>query len=397
MRVENIDENGGIAWKSSKYISQRDYEILKRYELFNNELIISIAGSIGRSAKFQINDPLTKAILTENCAKIEVTSESLTSEYLGLLLQSEIIQRQIQKAYIQTTIPKLGLGRIESLKIPPLPSLTKQGNLVDAFQAAVAKKRKQEADAQAILDGIDGYLLGELGITLPHEPANIIENRMFKIARQEVSGGRFDPTFQKVVTEFTSTLYPSALLREHVWINPLTAFKNLTDEDEITFVPMENVSEDGYVDTTSARIIGECKGYTTFAENDLIVAKITPCMENGKSSVVRNLLNGYGFGSTEFHVFRAKSGLLNIDFLHAFLHAEFFRRNAKMMFGGSAGHQRVPPEFFKKMRIPVPSLEEQERIVAEITSRQQQAFALRQQAQQDFTAAKAEIERLILG
>ncbi|WP_461148680.1 restriction endonuclease subunit S domain-containing protein [Spirosoma pulveris] len=114
-----------------------------------------------------------------------------------------------------------------------------------------------------------------------------------------------DPTYQKVVTEFTSSKYSSKLLRDVVLINPVTKFEGLRDKDEVTFVPMGNVSEDALVDTSVSRKIADCKGYTLFSENDLLIAKITPC------------------------------------FLHAFFYGEFFRRNAKMMFGGSAGHQRA--------------------------------------------------------
>jgi restriction endonuclease S subunit len=236
-----------------------------------------------------------------------------------------------------------------------------------------------------------------LGITLPPEPENTIENRMFNTSCQQVSGGRFDPTFQKVVVDFKSSKYSSVPLRTLTLINPLTKFKGLQDEDEVTFIPMENVSEDGAINTSLNRTVAGSKGYTTFAENDLLVAKITPCMENGKTGVARNLTNNYGYGSTEFHVFRPKSDEINIDFLHAFFHANFFRQNAKLTFGGSAGHQRVPPDFFQKLVLPIPPIPVQKEIVDEILSRQSQAQQLNQQAQREFAEAKQEIERLILG
>jgi type I restriction enzyme S subunit len=104
------------------------------------------------------------------------------------------------------------------------------------------------------------------------------------------------------------------------------------------------------------------KGYTPFCENDVLFAKITPCMQNGKAAIARGLLGGLGFGSTEFHVLRPSSDLLP-QWVFAFIRQPSFRSAAEANFTGSAGQQRVPTDFLKKFPIPVPPLAEQERIV----------------------------------
>jgi type I restriction enzyme S subunit len=103
------------------------------------------------------------------------------------------------------------------------------------------------------------------------------------------------------------------------------------------------------------------KGYTIFAENDVIVAKITPCMENGKCAVVRNLRNGIGFGSTEFHVLRATTQVLP-EWLFYFWRFPKTREHAEKNMTGTAGQKRVPSSFLERLDIPVPPLREQERI-----------------------------------
>lgn len=397
LRINNLKDHT-IDLTDVKLIYRHVHEkTLKRTKVRSGDIVFAISGTKDNLGTVSIiPEDIVEANLNSAILKIVVNEVLVVKEFFTYFFDLKIADKQIDMIGKGAAQNNLNSQEMFSIKIP-LPTIERQREVVSFLEMAKIQKRQQESDAQALLDSIDSYLLGELGITLPIEPANTIENRIFCVAREQVSGGRFDPTFQKVVTEFVSSAYSSALLREYVHINPLTSFKELTDEDEVSFVPMESVSEDGHINLSSTRILADSKGYTTFAENDLLVAKITPCMENGKSGVARNLINGYGFGSTEYHVFRSKSEKLNIDFLHAFFHAEFFRKNAKMMFGGSAGHQRVPPEFFKRLRIPVPPLDVQERIVAHIDEVRRQAFALRQQAGQDFAAAKAEIERMILG
>lgn len=132
----------------------------------------------------------------------------------------------------------------------------------------------------------------------------------------------------------------------------------------MSFVPMAAVDEvSGTIVSAETRVLAECfQGYTPFQENDVLFAKITPCMENGKAAIARGLVNGCGYGSTEFHVLRPNPGLLP-EWIFAFLRQPAFREAAKASFTGTAGQQRVPVDFLKGVQIPVPPLVEQERIV----------------------------------
>ena len=159
---------------------------------------------------------------------------------------------------------------------------------------------------------------------------------------------------------------------------------------------MEKVSAKyGEVDLSLCKAIEEAKGYTRFRDNDLIWAKITPCMENGKSAVVDNLKEGIGCGSTEFHVFRALEGI-NIHYIHALLHLKSLRKHATLHFTGSAGQQRVSSEFFKELIIPKPSIEKQTEIADYITSTRTRAKQLRQEANTIVEQAKERVERILL-
>ena len=104
-------------------------------------------------------------------------------------------------------------------------------------------------------------------------------------------------------------------------------------------------------------------GYTYFADNDVLVAKITPCFENGKMGIARNLTNGIGFGSSEFVPLRL-NGEITPEFLFYYLLRDKFRLDGAKVMSGAVGHKRVPHDYFLELQTPIPPLEEQKRIVA---------------------------------
>jgi len=138
-------------------------------------------------------------------------------------------------------------------------------------------------------------------------------------------------------------------------------------DTEVTFVPMPAVDADsGTIATPQIRRFDDVrKGFTAFRDNDVIMAKITPCMENGKAAFATGLRNGLGFGSTEFHVFRSRGAVLP-EYVYYFIRQESFRSAAEMEMTGSVGQKRVPADFVQGAEIPIPPLVEQKRIVEAI-------------------------------
>ena len=159
--------------------------------------------------------------------------------------------------------------------------------------------------------------------------------------------------------------WPTKPLGEVCIINPRLAISEIpAANSEVTFVPMAAVDEvSGSIAQPELRHYSQvAKGYTPFRENDVLFAKITPCMQNGKAAIARNLRGGIGFGSTEFHVLRPTAALLP-QWVFAFIRQPSFRSAAEANFTGTAGQQRVPADFLKKLPIPVPPMAEQGRIV----------------------------------
>jgi type I restriction enzyme, S subunit len=139
------------------------------------------------------------------------------------------------------------------------------------------------------------------------------------------------------------------------------------DHTEVSFVPMEAVEEEsGRLDASQIQTFGAIRsGYTPFKENDVIFAKITPCMENGKIALATGLKNGLGYGSTEFFVFRPYEGLLP-RFLLYFLLQPSLRETAERHMSGGVGHKRVPSSYLFNHEFLLPPTPEQARIVAKL-------------------------------
>ena len=132
----------------------------------------------------------------------------------------------------------------------------------------------------------------------------------------------------------------------------------------VSFVPMASVDERlGAITVLEDKRVAEVsKGYTAFRDGDVLFARITPCMENGKTALARNLTNGVGRGSTEFYVLRPGSDIL-AEYLHHVVRSASFRDEAASSFTGTAGQQRVPRSFMEKVLIPLPPLADQRRLV----------------------------------
>ena len=139
----------------------------------------------------------------------------------------------------------------------------------------------------------------------------------------------------------------------------------LNENDLISFVPMKCLGVDEmYFKSDGLKELNKVSSsYTYFRNNDVLLAKITPCFENGKLGIAKDLENGTGFGSSEYVVFRVIEKLLKPEFLYHFLNRQIFRDNGKNVMTGAVGHKRIPKDYYQKCLIVVPNLEEQERII----------------------------------
>lgn len=159
--------------------------------------------------------------------------------------------------------------------------------------------------------------------------------------------------------------WPVERLRFSILSNPVRSeVAHWQDDELVSFVPMEAVGEQGSIDVSQERHIGDVyTGYTYFSEQDILVAKITPCFENGKGAIAAGLKNGVGFGTTEFHVLRPLQGI-SATWLFYLTSSDGFRKIGGSEMLGAGGQKRVQEDFIKDFRTGIPSLVEQQKIAA---------------------------------
>ena len=143
-------------------------------------------------------------------------------------------------------------------------------------------------------------------------------------------------------------------------INPRRPSIDLSDSDKVSFVPMPSVSEEGgLLDIVDEEYGIVKKGFTYFEDDDVLFAKITPCMENGKGAIAHSLTNGVGMGSTEFHVLRPIEGVSNPYWLLALTRLPLFRKDASKNMKGTGGQKRVGTDYLQNFKVGLPPIEKQ--------------------------------------
>ncbi|MBR3441443.1 MAG: restriction endonuclease subunit S [Bacteroidales bacterium] len=178
------------------------------------------------------------------------------------------------------------------------------------------------------------------------------------LAKRMVHQSQFIEMFGNPMVE--EQKYPLKKLGDCCVINPKRSKIALSYTDPVSFVPMPSVNEEGYLQDVSDAEYGSVKkGFTYFENGDVLFAKITPCMENGKGAIAHDLTNGIGMGSTEFHVLRPLKGRSNSYWLLTLTRLPEFRDRAAHNMSGTGGQQRVRADYLENFIIGLPPIEKQ--------------------------------------
>lgn len=205
-----------------------------------------------------------------------------------------------------------------------------------------------------------------------------------------VSGDKLSPPQSSGRRQPVAASWRTVKLGEICELNPRRPKLDRAANTPTTFVQMSAVAENGGgIVRPETRPFGQVsKGYTFFAEGDVIFAKITPCMQNGKHAIARNLLDGIGFGSTEFHVFRPGGEIIS-EWILNFLLQPSILTEATRYFTGAVGQQRVPENVLANLEIMLPPVDEQRRIISRLLKQMAEVERARSAAHAKLEAIEA--------
>ena len=242
--------------------------------------------------------------------------------YSELLMRKKILSRYLHELLSQDSFFDFVMANPKGLKMP-----RGDKDVISSYQIPIATLDVQKSIV-AECDKIDGeYQNAQKQIEIAKaEIAEIMEN---------VKGD------EKRLGGICSVINPSK-----------SDIRDVSEDTIVSFVDMPSVSNDGFIEKKTDKPLGELRkgSYTYFAENDIILAKITPCMENGKCAIARNLTNKIAMGSSEFHVFRIKPEY-STEFVFDYLNRAEIRNEAQKNMTGASGHRRVPISFAEQQKI----------------------------------------------
>lgn len=268
-------------------------------------------------------------------------------KFVYYVLLSDVFRKQVELSWSFGTQQNIGMGVIERLKVP-IPPISDQQRIAAyldascaAIDAAVAAKRSQ-------LETLD-------------------ELRNFTVHRAVTQGLNADAKMKTSGLDWVSEVpihWRASRIRNVAKLSPGYSGSPPANDEQCAVVPMEQLYNDGRIDTSSTQPYEDVtSGLTMFEAGDVLFAKITPCMENGKGAFVENLPTRYAFGSTEFHVLRPYHAV-DGRFLYFYTFNPIFRAYAAENMSGAAGQKRVSSRFLKDIRLFLPPLPEQRAISA---------------------------------
>ena len=388
--------NGKINWEKVPFCSKIPDDT-EKYRVQINDILVSRAGSVGVS--YRIKKVPFDAVFASYLIRFKPI-QNIDPRYIEYYLKSYEYWKSISDSTAGIAIPNVNASKLSQLKIPVAPfneqrrivaKLEKLLQKVDACTerldkiSTILKRFRQSVLAAAC----SGRLTADWREKNP-DVAPAME--LLKKIQEERKGKQLkNPQALQIDMDELPDTWAKTKISDVYYINPGHKGIEIAENIEVSFIPMKLIEEEtGFMDASFVRKYEEVKsGYTKFIEDDVVFAKITPCMENGKIAIANNLCNGIGCGTTELHVFRPVVKDTN-SFLFYFLLQKEIREMAKNRFQGTSGHLRIPMDFFEEIWFPLPPLAEQQEIVRRVEA----LFKITDHIEERYNKARAYVDRL---
>jgi len=397
VRVQNLSVTGELDQTDLVYISREIHEsLLKRSQIREGDLLVKITG-VGRMAIASVVPQNFEGNINQHIVVIRTGSKEI-SENLAAFLNLDTVEKLASKRATGGTRPALDYPALFSIPV------ISDRRIYEKIQDAVAKKKQKELEAQRLLDSIDDYLLGELGIELPEPEENTIKSRIFIRNLSEVSGDRFDPDyFQRYFKNLENVILSSSFnvekMREVTTLikNGHTPASSEYAEETTLYPIIKAGSYNGdfialdKVDFTKSQKNLQAKKFDIF-----ILSAAHQAHYVGRSI---KYLDSKPIDSTSFVgeliCVRVDPNRCHSMYLFSLLKTKLYKDLLNREKTGQTSH--IYPKDIQHILVPIPPLEKQIEISEHITAIRNQAKQLQQQAKDDLEKAKQEVEAMILG
>ena len=347
--AKNI-KTGKIDYLNSKeYVKEEEYEeIMRRGKPKKGDVLFTTEAPLGEVANVDRED----IALAQRIIKFVGKKEAVDNYYLKYWIMSNSFQSNLQTFGTGSTATGIKASKLSKL-ILVLPYIREQAQIANFLDQKTSEIDLLIADKKKLIE-----LLEEKRQTIITEAVTKGLNPDVKMKDSGIEWIGDIPDIWEVVR-----------LKDVCCTNPNKSDLNINEDIEVTFIPMENIVSTGIVDTSITKNISDVyNGYTCFKDEDIIIAKVTPCFENGNIAIVKDLSNGIGFGTTELHVLRAEKNINN-EFIYYLLQSNRFKFEGIASMYGVAGLKRIPTEFIKNFKFALPNREEQNKITEYINKK----------------------------
>ena len=382
VRITDIDEFGIL----SHELGATAVNIEDKYILVEDDLLLARSGNT--VGKAYLHSPRSyPCFFAGYMIRFKINVEIALPSYVFTVTQLGLYKEWVNAVQRSAGQPNINAEEYRNYKLP-LPPLDIQKQIVAKINAAYAAKQQKEAQARQLLDSIDTFLLNELGIELPPEEENSINQRMFIRKFSEVSGGRFDAMALQQRTENTRKAIRNGLFKSDK-LKHVVAFNSeqVSEIGNRTYVGLENIQSN-----TGEYLLSDEKtsisSAGTFEQGDILFPKLRPYLNKVFLATFE------GVCSTEFHVLQTLG--LDSAFLSFFLRSKAILNQTNSLMTGNT-LPRLQTADIHNLDIPLPPLEKQKEIATHIRTILDQAKQLRTEAVAGLELAKREVEAMILG
>ena len=394
--VKTADFSNGFT-RNLTYTTKQGYEFLANSNLFGGELILSNIGSIGKC--FIVPKLNCKMTLAPNSIMIRLTDEFLRDYLYNFILSPQGFE-ELNEITSGTAMKKFNKTDLKRILIP-VPPVNEQKRIVNKLQEVkhlTDKYKELEDNSTRLNTDFPNQLKKSIlqyavqGKLVPQdptdEPASVLLERIRAEKEQLIKSGKIKrDKHESVIFRRDNSYYervdgierciddeiPFEIPDSWEWMRLGSLFQvnprnTLSDNTDAGFVPMPLLAGgfQSHHDFEVKKWGGIKKGFTHFADGDIVIAKITPCFQNRKSAVIENLPNHVGAGTTELYDLRDNSKILYMQYFLLICKTHAFIELGMKHFSGTAGQQRVGKDFVCNYLIPVPPIKEQHRIVENV-------------------------------